>query len=64
MYRLKTGELKMAITMLKTGETIELPFEEMLTFIAENPDLIQEQHSQRPMPKRRSLMSEEVATSR
>jgi hypothetical protein len=54
----------MAIAQLKTGETVELPFEEMLTFIAENPDLIQEQHSQRPMPKRRSLMSEEVATSR
>jgi hypothetical protein len=54
----------MAIAKLKTGETIELPFEEMLTFIAQNPDLIQEQHSETPLPKRRSLMVKEAATSK
>jgi hypothetical protein len=50
------GELGMAIAKLKNGETIELSFDEMLSFIAQNPDLIQEQHSETPMPKRRSLL--------
>jgi hypothetical protein len=54
----------MAIAKLKTGETIELPFEEMLTFIAQNADSIQEQHSETPMPKRRSILIEQAATSR
>jgi hypothetical protein len=63
-YRWDKGVLTMAIAKLKTGETIELPFEEMLTFIAQNPDLIQEQHSETPLPKRRSLMVKEAATSK
>lgn len=54
----------MAIAKLKNGETIELPFEEMLTFIAQNPEQIQEQTSDRTMPKRRSLNVAEVATSK
>lgn len=54
----------MATAKLKTGETIELPFEEMLIFIAQNSELIQDQHSETPMPKRRSRMVEEVATSK
>lgn len=54
----------MATAELKTGETIELPFEEMLTFVAQNSELIQEQHSETPMPKRRSTMVEEAATSK
>ena len=63
MYRVK--ELReMAIAKLKNGETIELPFEEMLTFIAQNPEQIQEQTSDRTMPKRRSLNVAEVATSK
>jgi hypothetical protein len=41
----------MATAKLKTGETIELPFEEMLTFIVQNGDLIEKQQSQ--MPRRR-----------
>jgi hypothetical protein len=45
----------MTIAKLKTGETVELPFEKMLTFIAQNPDFIQEQHSETPMPKRHSI---------
>jgi hypothetical protein len=58
------GVIKMAIAKLKTGETVELPFEDMLTFIAQNPNLIQEQHSETPIPKRRSIMVEEAATSK
>ncbi len=58
------GGLRMAIAKLKNGETVELPFDEMLTFITQNADLIQEQHSETPMPKRRSILVEEAATSK
>jgi hypothetical protein len=45
----------MVIAKLKTGEIVELPLNEMLVFIAEYSNLIQIQHSEIPMPKRRSL---------
>jgi hypothetical protein len=57
---MELGELGMAIAKLKTGETIELPFEEMLTFIVQNGDLIEKQQSQMP---RRRLYSKAVAAS-
>jgi hypothetical protein len=61
----RRGERRiMATAKLRTGEMVEMPFEEMLTFVAQNPDLIQEQHSEVPMPKRRSMMAEDAATSR
>jgi hypothetical protein len=48
----------MATAKLKTGETIELPFEAMLNFIVQNPDSIQEKYSEVQMPKRRSQQIE------
>jgi hypothetical protein len=54
----------MAIAKMKTGEIVEMPFDDMLDFVAQNPDLIQEQLSDVPMPKRRSTMTEEVVTNR
>lgn len=50
----------MATAKLKTGETIELPFEEMQQFVAENPELIEKQPSQ--MPRRRQYSKAVVAS--
>lgn len=50
----------MAIAKLKTGETIELSFEEMQQFVAENPELIEKQPSQ--MPRRRQYSKAVVAS--
>jgi hypothetical protein len=33
--------MAMATALLKTGETIELPFEEMLNFVIHNQQLVQ-----------------------
>ena len=41
----------MATALLKTGETVKLPFEQMQQFVAEHPELIEKQHSE--MPRRR-----------
>ncbi|NJM74672.1 MAG: hypothetical protein HC852_01595 [Acaryochloridaceae cyanobacterium RU_4_10] len=49
----------MATARLKTGETIEKPFEEMQQFVAENPELIEKQPSQ--MPRRRQYSKAAVA---
>jgi hypothetical protein len=54
----------MAIAKLKNGETLELPFEEMIDYIAQNPDAIQGQYSEVTMPKRRSHQIDAPATSR
>lgn len=43
----------MASIKLKTGRTLELPFQEALEFIAKNPDLVEDQLSEIPVPKRR-----------
>lgn len=43
----------MAKILLKTGETVELPFHEALEYIVANADRIQPQASDSPMPKRR-----------
>lgn len=44
----------MAKALLKTGETIELPFDEMVDFVVRNPDLIQSQQFEKTLPPRRS----------
>jgi hypothetical protein len=49
----------MAIAKLKNGETIELPFEEMQRFVAENPELIEKQPSQ--LKRRRQYSKTVVA---
>lgn len=46
--------MTMAKALLKTGETIELPFDEMVDFVVRNPDLIQEQQFEKTLPPRRS----------
>lgn len=43
--------MTMATALLKTGETIELPFAQMQQFVAEHPELIEKQPSE--MPRRR-----------
>lgn len=43
--------MAMATALLKTGEIIELPFEQMQQFVAEHLELIERKHSQ--MPRRR-----------
>jgi len=45
----------MATAKLKSGETVDLPFDEMLEFIAKNEHLIEKQSSSNPRPKRRPL---------
>jgi hypothetical protein len=50
----------MTIAKLKTGEMVELPFEEMQQFVAENPELIEKQQSQLP---RRRQYSKAVAAN-
>ncbi|GAC1463924.1 MAG: hypothetical protein NVS2B14_06050 [Chamaesiphon sp.] len=50
----------MAIAKLKSGETIELPFDEMLDFVAEHSELIEKQKSDFPLPPRRQLTPEQV----
>lgn len=47
----------MATAKLKSGETVDLPFEEMLEFIARNEHLIEKQSSSNPRPKRRPLQT-------
>lgn len=44
--------------ILKTGETIELSFEEMVDFVTRHPELIQEQEFENPLPPRRSQSKE------
>ena len=44
----------MPTALLKSGETIELPFDEMVDFVVRNPDLIQEQQFEKLLPPRRS----------
>ena len=46
--------MTMAKALLKTGETIELPFDEMVDFVVRNPDLIQSQQFEKTLPPRRS----------
>lgn len=43
-----------ATTLLKSGEIIELPFDQMVDFVVRNYDLIQEQPMEKPLPPRRS----------
>lgn len=43
----------MAIALLKTGETIELPIDAMIDFVIHNRELIQVQHSEKPFGSRR-----------
>ncbi len=43
-----------ATALLKSGETIELPFDQMVDFVVRNCDLIQEQPIEKPLPPRRS----------
>jgi hypothetical protein len=50
---------KMATTKLKTGKVITLPFDEMLTFIARNEHLIENEKSTNPRPRRRLLAKSE-----
>lgn len=40
-------------TLLKTGETIELPIDAMIDFVIHNRELIQVQHSEKPFGSRR-----------
>jgi hypothetical protein len=49
----------MAVAKLKTGETINLPFEEMQKFVADHPELIEKQQSELP---RRRIYSKSAAT--
>ena len=49
----------MATAKLKNGQTLELPFEEMLDFIALNPEQVEPQKSEKPMPRRRLGKNEE-----
>lgn len=44
----------MATALRKSGETIELPFDQMVDYIVRNYDLIQEQQMEKPLPPRRS----------
>lgn len=44
----------MATAKLKTGETIELPFDELCQLTMQNPDSLETYQSQRPRLKRRS----------
>ena len=48
----------MATVLLKNGQTLELPFEEMLVFLQENHNLVQEQVSERPRRKRLTVSSQ------
>jgi len=43
--------------LLKTGETIELSFEEMIDFVIRNREVIQVQHSEKPFGPRRQPQS-------
>ena len=45
------GRMTMATALLKNGDTIEFPFEQMQQFVAEHPELIEKQQSE--MPRRR-----------
>ncbi len=47
-----------AKALLKTGEIVELPFEEMVDFVTRRPELIQEQQFEAPLPPRRSQLKE------
>lgn len=47
-----------AKALLKTGETVELPFEEMVEYVTRHPELIQEQEFENPLPPRRSQSKE------
>ena len=49
----------MATAKLKNGQTLELPFEEMLDFIALNPEQVEPQKSEKPMPRRRLRKNED-----
>lgn len=49
----------MATAKLKNGKTLELPFEEMLDFVALNPGEVEPQKSEKPMPRRRVGKNEE-----
>jgi len=46
--------MAMAKALLKTGETIELLFEEMLNFLVYTSELVQAQLFEKPLPPRRS----------
>lgn len=46
--------MDMATALLKSGEIIELPFDQMVDFVVRNCDLIQEQPIEKPLPPRRS----------
>lgn len=44
---------------LKNGQTLDLPFEEMLDFIALHSDQVEAQKSEKAMPRRRTEESKE-----
>ncbi len=44
----------MTKALLKTGKTLELSFEQMVDFVVCNPELVQEQQFEKPLPPRRS----------
>ena len=56
-YRLTSPKFSRALVMvkalLKTGETIELPIDQMLDFLINNRELIQIQNFAKPLPPRR-----------
>ena len=43
----------MATTKLKDGETVTLPFEEMIRYVSENKDHIEGVEPKNPTPKRK-----------
>ena len=45
----------MATTKLKDGETVTLPFEEMIRYVSENKDHIEGVEPKNPTPKRKPL---------